>query len=143
MGIQEPVFNIIKIFTIGTFSFLLAFLFAPTFIKFLYAKKLWRKEVREKSVDGKDVPFFKKFHGEKEVNTPRFGGILIWGTTLVLIVLFSLLSKLTNIPLFDRLNFLSRNQTWLPLFTLISASVLGLADDFLQIVKKGKYIGGD
>jgi phospho-N-acetylmuramoyl-pentapeptide-transferase len=142
MGIQEPVFNVIKIFIIGTSSFLLAFLFAPTFIKFLYAKKLWRKEIREKSVDGKEVPFFKKFHGEREVKTPRFGGILVWGTTLILIVFFYLLSEFTNIAIFDRLNFLSRNQTWLPLFTLISASILGLTDDFLQIIKKGKYIGG-
>lgn len=139
---QESAFNVIKIFIVGTSSFLLAFLFAPVFIRFLNSKKFWRKEVREKAVDGKDVTYFKKFHGNNETKTPRFGGIIVWGTTLILIVLFFLLSELTNIPFFDKLNFLSRNQTWLPLFTLISASILGLADDFLQVIKKGKYIGG-
>jgi len=39
-------------------------------------------------------------------------------------------------------NFLSRGQTWLPLFTLIVASLIGLLDDVLQVSDKGGYIGG-
>jgi len=43
---------------------------------------------------------------------------------------------------FSRFNFLSRGQTWLPLFTLIVASLVGFADDILQVFGKGKYVGG-
>lgn len=93
-------------------------------------------------MDGKDLPIFKKFHSQGETHVPRFGGLLIWVTTLFLIVIFFILSQIFDIWWLDKLNFLSRNQTWLPLFTLISASLLGLADDFLQVIGKGKYIGG-
>ncbi len=40
------------------------------------------------------------------------------------------------------MNFLSRGETWLPLFALIIASLLGLVDDLSQIFGKGKYVGG-
>jgi phospho-N-acetylmuramoyl-pentapeptide-transferase len=115
---------------------------APFLINFLYKHKLWRKEVRTKAIDGGSLPFFQKFHSEGETNTPRFGGVLIWLTVLILIFLFFFLAQFSNVWWFKKLSFLSRNQTWLPLFTLISASLLGFADDFLQVLGKGKYIAG-
>jgi len=42
----------------------------------------------------------------------------------------------------EKLNFLSREQTWIPLFALITASIIGLVDDILVVYGKGKYIGG-
>ena len=39
-------------------------------------------------------------------------------------------------------NFFKRNQTWLPLFTLITASLVGLFDDFLVIFNRGGYVAG-
>ncbi len=137
----EITINIIKVFLLATSSFVIAFLIAPFYINFLYKNKLWRKSSRTKSIDGKEIPFFIKFHKEKEVNTPRLGGVLIWGSVLVTIFIFFLLSY-TDIWWFKKLNFLSRGQTWLPLFALISASLVGLTDDLMQIFQKGKYIGG-
>lgn len=134
--------NVIKIFFLGASGFILAFLFAPVLTSFLYKHKLWRKEVRTKSIDGKDLVFFKKYHEEKEINVPRFGGLLIWITVLILCFIFFILSLLTDIWWIQKLNFLSRSQTWLPLFALISASLVGFSDDILQVFKKGKYIGG-
>lgn len=140
--LPEAAIDVIKIFTLGTLSFLLAFLLTPALTKFLYKYKLWRKEVRTKSLDGKEVPIFQKFHTEGETHTPRFGGVLIWATVLVIIFLFFVISKFTDIWWLDKLNFLSRNQTWLPLFALISASLIGLFDDAFQVFGRGKYIGG-
>jgi len=134
--------DVIKIFTLGALGFVMAFLWTPVLTHFLYKYKLWRKNVRTKSIDGKEATFFQKFHAENEVSIPRFGGLLIWITTLFLIFLFWGLSKITKIWWFDKLNFLSRSQTWLPLFALVSASFLGLIDDILQVFSKGKYIGG-
>jgi len=138
---NEITINVIKIFVLGAMSFILAFWLTPILTHFLYKHKLWRKEIRIKSIDNKELFFFKKFHSEKEVHVPRFGGLLIWISVLVLAVLFFLLAK-TDIWLFEKLNFLSRSQTWLPLFALIAASLVGLTDDVLQVLKKGKYIGG-
>lgn len=138
----ELTIDVIKIFAFGALGFIVAFLFTPALTHFLYKYKLWRKEVRKKSIDGGEVAFFKKFHGEEEVRIPRFGGLLIWVTTLILIFLFWGISKITNILGLDKLNFLSRSQTWLPLFALVSASILGLIDDIFQVLGRGKYIGG-
>lgn len=134
--------DVIKIFSLGTFGFVLAFLFTPFLTNFLYKHRLWKKEVREKTIDKKDLTIFKQFHSEGEVHIPRFGGLLIWVTTLFLIYFLFLISKITNIWWLEKLNFLSRSQTWLPLFVLVSASLLGLVDDSLQVTGKGKYVGG-
>ena len=133
--------DVIKIFVLGAGSFILAFWLTPILTHFLYKHKLWRKEKRTKSIDGRELVYFKKFHSEKEVHVPRFGGLLIWTSVLILSLIFFLLSK-TDIWWFQKLNFLSRSQTWLPLFALIAASLVGLLDDILQISGKGKYIGG-
>ncbi len=138
---NEITINVIKIFMLGAMSFILAFWLTPILTHFLYKYKLWRKEIRIKSIDNKELFFFKKFHSEKEIHVPRFGGLLIWTSVLILAVLFLLLSKI-DIWWFKKLNFLSRSQTWLPLFALIAASLVGLTDDVLQVLKKGKYIGG-
>jgi len=133
--------SVIKIFALGAISFILAFWLAPILTHFLFKYKLWRKEIRTKSIDNKELFFFKKFHSEKEVKVPRFGGLLIWVSVLALAFLFFLLSK-TNIWWLEKMNFLSRSQTWLPLFALVAASLLGLSDDILQVYGKGKYIAG-
>ena len=138
---SETAINIIKIFTLGTISFVVALWLTPILTHFLYKHKLWRKEVRNKSLDGKEVPIFQKFHGKGEVQIPRFGGLLIWLVPLLLAILFFLLAK-TDIWFFEKLNFLSRGQTWLPFFALIAASLVGLADDILQVLGKGKHIAG-
>lgn len=132
----------IKIFTVGTLSFLVAFWFTPFLTNFLYKHKLWRKEVRQKAIDGKDLTYFPKFHSEGETGIPRFGGLLIWVVPSILAVIFYILAKTTDIWWFQKLSFLNRGQTWLPFFALVSASLLGLIDDFLQVKGWGKYIGG-
>jgi phospho-N-acetylmuramoyl-pentapeptide-transferase len=142
MYLPEAAIDVIKIFTLGTVSFIIAFLLTPFLTHFSYKYKLWRKEVRQKAIDGGEVTVFQKFHKEGEINVPRMGGILIWGTVLITIFLFWGISQITDIWWLDKLNFLSRSQTWLPLFALIAASLLGLTDDVLQVFGKGKYIGG-
>ena len=136
-----PTIDVIKVFTLGAISFILAFWLAPILTHYLYKHKLWRKEVRTKSIDDEDLVYFKKFHSERETHVPRFGGLLIWINVLFLAVIFFLLSY-TGVWWLEKLNFLSRGQTWLPLFALVSASLVGLLDDTLQIFGRGKYVGG-
>ena len=61
---------------------------------------------------------------------------------LRLVFIFFILSLLFPGTWLEKFNFLSRSETWLPLFTLVVASVVGLADDFLTVKGWGKYIGG-
>jgi len=135
--------DIIKIFIISTISFIIGIGITPVLTHYLYRYKAWKKKPREIALGGGKTVIFEKLHGKKEVGTPRMGGILIWTSVLLVTLIFWILPKIfTGSFLFEKLNFLSRSQTWLPLFTLISASIIGLADDILQIKGKGKYIGG-
>lgn len=135
--------DVIKILFLSTIASALAVVWTPFLTNFLYRHKLWRKVPRKKTIDGKEATFFLKFHKEKEVSTPRFGGVLIWVTTLVLVFIFWLIAFLfPNNFWAQKLNFLSRGQTWLPLFALFFASLLGLLDDILQVKERGKYIAG-
>jgi len=129
--------NVIKIFNLGALGFAVAFLLTPVLTHFLYKYRLWRKDVRTKSIDGKELVYFKKFHSEREVHVPRFGGLLIWVSVLLIAVVLYLLS-FVDIWWLKKLNFLSRSQTWLPLFSLAAASLVGLLDDFLQVFNKGR-----
>ena len=134
--------SIIKILFLLSFSSILAFLWAPLLTHFLYKYKLWRKSVRTKSIDGKASPIFYKLNKKREVGIPRFGGLIIWLTTVFVAFLFSFLAKTFDGFWFSNFNFLSRGQTWLPLAILAAASFLGLADDLLQVFNKGKYTDG-
>lgn len=133
--------DVVKIFSLGAISFILAIICTPFLTHFLYKHKLWKKTVRKKSIDGKEIPVFRKFHSKKEVGVPRFGGLLIWLIPPVLAVIFFLFAEI-NGSILEKLNFLSRSQTWLPLFAMVAASIVGLIDDIFQVRDKGSYVGG-
>ncbi len=130
---SEVAIIVMRVFIIGVLSFLIALSVTPTLTHFLYKHKLWKKTVKDKAIDGGDISYFKKFHSEREVKTPRLGGLLIWTTVLFLSFFFYIISLFSDFFWFKELNFLTREQTWLPLFTLVVASLVGLVDDLLQV----------
>ncbi|MFA6387361.1 MAG: hypothetical protein WCW32_02685 [Candidatus Paceibacterota bacterium] len=135
-------FNAIKIFVSATTATVFAVVWCPLLINYLYRYKLWKKEARVKAISGEDAPIFHNLHKDKEVSVPRFGGLLIWVTALFVVFLFHFLAQIFGGKLFEHLDILSRRETWLPLFTLIVASIVGFADDILQVFGRGKYVGG-
>jgi len=135
-------FNVIKILFLTSFTSILALLWAPFLIRTLNKLKFWKSKAREKTITGDKAEIFYFLHKKRETTVPRSGGLLIWLTVLIVIFSFFLISKFSDIWWLKRLNFLSRGETWLPLFTLVAASLIGLFDDILQINGKGKYIGG-
>lgn len=136
------VFLIIRNSTLLILSFLIALAIAPLLIKLLYKYKAWKKKPRETTFGGEKTPIFTSLHSQKETTVPRMGGILIWLTVLLVCLLVYLGSILFPNSFIEKLNFISRKETWLPIFTLVSASLLGLVDDILVIRNKGKYVGG-
>jgi phospho-N-acetylmuramoyl-pentapeptide-transferase len=135
-------FNVIKIFSLAAVAAAAAFFWCPLLTNFLYKHKLWKKSARQKAISGEDATVFNNLHKEKETSTPRMGGLLIWITVVFIIFLFYALSLIFPDTWLVQFNFLSRSQTWLPLFTLVVASVVGLIDDILVVRGWGKYIGG-
>ena len=136
------VLNVLKVFGLSALAFVIGVLLTPLLTHYLYKYKLWRKEVRTEAPDGSKTPIFAELHKDRETRVPRMGGILIWAIPALLAVLLRFLLAFTDRPLFFKLNFLSRSQTWLPLFTLVSASLVGLIDDLKQVFGKGHYVAG-
>ena len=134
--------NVAKIFILAAVSSAIAIGITPFLTHFLYKYKLWRKEPRDKTITGDEAPVFYGLHKERETKVPRFGGLLIWVTCLLMAVLFFLISRISDGYWAQKLNFLSRGETWLPLFTLVAASILGFFDDIFQVFGKGKYVAG-
>lgn len=142
-GEINNVVSIIKVFGLSAFAFAVAVLWTPLLTKYLYKYQLWRKNVRQFSPDGTKTPLFAELHKDRETKVPRLGGMLIWITTIAVALLFWVISQFTDNAFFEKANFLSRNQTWLPLFTLLAASLLGLVDDLVQTIGNGgSYIAG-
>ena len=131
----EP-FVIGKILTLTTISFVLAMLLTPAWTSVLFKFKLG-KSLRSKS----KAPIFHKMHAKKE-GTPTMGGVLIWGTALVMALIFLAAYNISPDSLIGQLNFLTRGQTLLPLGVLVSAGLIGLADDFFNVKRVGSNGGG-
>lgn len=138
--ITPLVFSVIKILGISAIASVIAVLWSPFLIDFLYKHKLWKKSAGKKAISGEDAVVFNALHKERDTGVPRMGGLLIVITTVFVIFLFYIISII--FPDLANINFLSRRETWLPLFTLISASILGLFDDILVVSNLGKYVGG-
>jgi len=138
----ELTLNVLKVFGLSALSFIVAILLTPLLTHFLYKYKMWRKDVRQEAADGSKTPIYQSLHKEGEISIPRLGGLLFWTIPALIAFLFYWLAKTTDIALFDKLNFLSRNQTWLPFLVMIAGASLGLIDDLLQIYGKGTYKGG-
>ena len=131
--------NVVKIFGLSAFAFFIGVALTPLLTRYLYKYKMWKKSVRAKTFSGGDAPITSELYKDKDVGTPRMGGILIWGSVLIITLIFYGLSKFFPSDLNQKLNFLSRNQTWVPIFGLIAGSLIGLADDLFVVSDYGKY----
>jgi len=135
-------FNAIKILSLAFFSSIISIIIAKFLIDFLYKIKFWKKVARGTTIDGKRADVFLSLHKEKETTVPRGGGIIIWVSMIIVILIIFLLNQFFDVWWIKDLNFLSREQTWIPLFALIAASIIGLVDDALVVYNKGRYVGG-
>lgn len=119
----------------GTLAFLIALALTPWFTRQLHKFKIG-KQIREKAVSGEQSYLYSTLHAEKS-GTPTMGGVLIWGTTLTVVIISVIFQK---IGIFTHSLF-SRNETWLPLFTLLTCGLLGAVDDLLNVKGIGKNKG--
>ncbi len=130
-----------KIFVPTIISFIIGIIITPLVAHYLYKWQLWKKTSVRKTTDGREATISNKLHNDEIRKTPRMGGIIVWGSVLITTYLLYALSVIYPYN-FGKLSFLSRSQTWLPLFTLISASLVGLIDDYFVTRDKGSFIGG-
>jgi len=134
--------DIIKVFIPATASFAVGILFAPLLTHYLYKYRVWKKVTGKTALDGSPAVEFEKLrttvHAGTETKTPRMGGILIWVSVTIVTAGIWLLARLAPIPLFEKLDFLSRSQTWIPFFALLAGAFMGFINDLLDIQPDGE-----
>ena len=135
--IQENLRYLILIFGSLILAFTISLMLSPPFIKILHKYKIG-KQLRDKATTGEEAVIFKELHAKKQ-GTPTMGGVVIWGTVIIMVLLSSLSTwlNITDNQLFNRA------ETLLPLFTLIATALLGAIDDYMNLKGHGKTKGID
>lgn len=129
-------FALVKVLVLSTVAFLVAMAWTPALTHFLFKYKLG-KQIRS----AKSAPIFSKLHAKKS-GTPVMGGLLVWVTTLVLAIVFGWIWSLWPESFLGGLNFLTREQTLLPLGALVASALVGMVDDYLNVKRIGADGGG-
>lgn len=133
--------TLVKIFIPAAVTFVVGLSLTPILTHYFYKYRMWKRVSRKNSTISSR---FKEIHNEAgELSTPRVGGIVIWLSVLLVSALFAVLAWLFPILTMEKLNFLSRGQTFIPLFALMAAALVGLFDDLIQIFGKSNYANDD
>ncbi len=135
--------TIIKVLAPTAIAFIIGILITPMITHYLYHFKMWKKKSgKGAGYGGGETPIFDSLHKSRDTNTPRMGGIVIWMSVVLTILLLWLLQFIFEDQLIGTLNFFSRSQTWLPLCALLIGAVVGFIDDLLVVRGTGKHFAG-
>ncbi len=132
----------IKILVALFATFSVGILCTPILTHYLFKYQMWKKTSVKKTVDGQVATISAQLHNDEARKTPRMGGIVVWGSVLIVTLALTLLGAVFPDSLFEKLAFLSRNQTWIPLAVLIASALVGAIDDYLVCRESGTYAGG-
>ncbi|OGG45555.1 hypothetical protein A2673_00910 [Candidatus Kaiserbacteria bacterium RIFCSPHIGHO2_01_FULL_50_13] len=132
--ISIEIFELVRVLVPAAAAFCVGMFGARILTHYLYKYKAWKKTPGKIALDGSSASEFNRLHEKHEVRAPRMGGIVVWGS-VVLVALGIALLEITE------LNFVTRSQTWIPLATLLIGSLVGLADDLAVIRLNGNGRG--
>ncbi len=122
---EKEITSLSRIAILAFGSFVLSMVLTPVYTRLAFKYKFWKQQ-RTEAVTGEKAPIYAKLHAAKHKgNIPTMGGAV----TIVAIAVVTLLFNL------------SRSQTWLPLFVLVAAGLVGLFDDYLNIRATGTKLG--
>ncbi len=133
--VSTIIFEAVRVIGLTMLAFVLAMGITPFVIKIIDKYGI-KKQIR----DSNQAPVFAALHKNK-AGTPNMGGIIIWGTVLSLALIVWILSLCFE-GFFGYLNFVDRAQTYLPLFAMFIAAIVGLLDDVLNARRIGPRGGG-
>jgi phospho-N-acetylmuramoyl-pentapeptide-transferase len=130
--------SIVRVLLPATVTFLLGMAMTPVLSHYLYEYKAWKKQPGKRGLDGNAAEEFNRLHTVHETRAPRLGGIIVWGSVAITTVLIAVLAKAIGSAGLMSLDFLSRNETWMPFATLLIGAFVGLIDDLMVIRPEGE-----
>jgi len=129
---------IIKILIPAIVAFIVGILITPILTHYLYKYKVWKKQSGKTALDGKVATEFNRLKGEDELKTPRMGGIVIWGSVIITLIILYFVSFFFPNNSIGGLFFLSRSQTWIPFSVLLIGAMIGFLNDYYDVIHGGK-----
>lgn len=123
--------RLIEVFGWSAVAFLFTLLLTPLFLKLAIRFKLG-KQIRDVAMDGKAAPLFHELHAKKS-GTPTMGGVVMWSSVLIVVILSRFVAYLGWIPK----SILDRGEVYLPLLTLVGVGILGAVDDIFNVYQVG------
>lgn len=132
--------DLFKVIAPAVLTFAIGIAITPLITHYLYTYRVWKKRGARQALDGSEAAEFNRLHGnlESEVRTPRMGGIVIWGSVLITILGITAVATVWPTAATVKFDFLSRDQTWIPLMTLLIGALVGFINDVLDVVENGK-----
>lgn len=130
--------DIVRILIPAAATFVVGIGCAPILTHYLYRYRAWKKRPGKQTFNGDVAHEFNRLHTENETRAPRMGGILVWGSVFFTTFILAILAAVFSSLVLEQLNYLSRNQTWLPLATLLAGALVGLIDDIMVIGPSGE-----
>lgn len=127
--------SIFKILWPSITAFFFGILVTPIISNFLYKHKLWKKKNISTTIDGQQASITASILGDGKRETPRMGGLVIIFSVLFSVLFYYLLADIFHFNIVEKLNFVSRNQTWLPIIIFIAAAFIGSIDDLASVGK--------
>lgn len=136
----------------AVFTFAIGLIISPIILKFLIKAKFWRQQKNLRALGGGGAPITQKLNNDRKLKTPRMGGLVIIIAVALTTFLFGLISKVSPEGSFiHSLNFISREETYLVIFSLIAGALIGILDDLAVVgrlnfklfpAKFKQYVGG-
>lgn len=138
--------SLFKVLLPALVSFIIGIFVSSPLITFLKKHQIWKKKNVKNSIDGTAATITSALHNDEERKLLRMGGAVIWVSVFATTAIFLFLSHIFPTDLTQKLDFISRNQTWLPLLAMLVGAIVGGVDDLLVAEAfKGSlnsYIGG-
>lgn len=134
-NLGDTISNLSLIGGASLLAFAIAILITPWFHKQLIRFRIG-KQIRDNAISGEKATLFAALHAKKS-GTPTMGGLLIWGTIILVVGISWLASYLGY---FEH-SLWNRKETWIPVFTLVTCGLLGAIDDYINVREIGKNKG--
>lgn len=140
--------NILKLLIPTLLAFTIGIGITPLITRQLYKYRLWKRVARKNDAstdkaDEMSVEFKRINNATEETSTPRIGGVIIWLSVLLTVILVWCAVRFAPSTISSKFDFLSRSQTWIPIAALIIGSLIGLIDDLMGIlITKGRFVNG-
>lgn len=138
--------SLFKVLLPALFSFIIGIFISTPLIATLKKYQIWKKKSVKNSIDGTIATITSTLHNDEERKLLRGGGVVIWFSVFATTAIFLFFSHAFPNSITEKLDFISRNQTWLPLVAMFVGALVGGTDDLLVVEAfKGKlnsYIGG-